>query len=174
MKRIRIAKPKVRREQHWHEPLPLDPRDLDIVRATRVRATAAGAPSPGTRHQGRSLEVPTPHDAGSAVRGQVLVHDALNRRAPRERHDQMPAGLLVQRARRTPHLGTHGQARSGHYRQMLREAPSTTVLQPRTPCHVPVTAGRVRQPEIYARQAAAGAFPRRAPPSYENRQTLAT
>jgi hypothetical protein len=43
MKRIRIAKPKGRREQHWHEPLPLDPSwehpDKDDP------GTAAGAPS---------------------------------------------------------------------------------------------------------------------------------
>ena len=41
MKRIRIAKPKARREQPWHEPLPLDPRDLDIARAKELaRATS--------------------------------------------------------------------------------------------------------------------------------------
>ena len=33
MKRIRIAKPKVRRERPWSEDLPLDPRDPDVRRA---------------------------------------------------------------------------------------------------------------------------------------------
>ena len=33
MKRIRMAKPKVRRERLWSEDLPLDPRDPDIRRA---------------------------------------------------------------------------------------------------------------------------------------------
>jgi hypothetical protein len=33
MKRIRMAKPKVRRERPWAEDLPLDPRDPDIRRA---------------------------------------------------------------------------------------------------------------------------------------------
>ena len=33
MTRDRIKKPKVRRERSWLEPLSLDPRDPDIVRA---------------------------------------------------------------------------------------------------------------------------------------------
>jgi hypothetical protein len=33
MKRIRIAKPKVRRERLWSEDLPIDPRDPDVRRA---------------------------------------------------------------------------------------------------------------------------------------------
>jgi hypothetical protein len=33
MKRIRMAKPKVRRERLWSEDLPLDPRDPDVRRA---------------------------------------------------------------------------------------------------------------------------------------------
>jgi hypothetical protein len=56
MKPIRIAKPKARREQHWHEPLPLDPRDLDIVRDS---GSARPKSHPG-HEPGRSLEVPTP------------------------------------------------------------------------------------------------------------------
>ncbi len=36
MKRIRIEKPKVRRERSWLEPLPFDPRDPDIVRAKSI------------------------------------------------------------------------------------------------------------------------------------------
>lgn len=43
MKRIRIAKPKARREQPWHEPLPLDP---SWERPDKHDpGTAAGAPS---------------------------------------------------------------------------------------------------------------------------------
>jgi hypothetical protein len=33
MKRIRIQRPKVRRERPYLEVLPLDPRDVDVVRA---------------------------------------------------------------------------------------------------------------------------------------------
>jgi hypothetical protein len=33
MKRIRIARPKVRRERLWTEDFPLDPRDPDVCRA---------------------------------------------------------------------------------------------------------------------------------------------
>jgi hypothetical protein len=33
MKRIRMARPKVRRERLWSEDLPLDPRDPDVRRA---------------------------------------------------------------------------------------------------------------------------------------------
>jgi hypothetical protein len=33
MKRIRVTKPKVRRERLWSEDLPLDPRDPDVRRA---------------------------------------------------------------------------------------------------------------------------------------------
>jgi hypothetical protein len=33
MKRIRIQRPKVRREEPWREVLPRDPRDPDVVRA---------------------------------------------------------------------------------------------------------------------------------------------
>lgn len=40
MKRIQTAPPKVRRERPWNEPLPLDPRDPDIVRV-KARARAA-------------------------------------------------------------------------------------------------------------------------------------
>jgi hypothetical protein len=36
VKRIRITKPKARRERPGREPLPLDPRDLDIVRAKQL------------------------------------------------------------------------------------------------------------------------------------------
>ena len=33
MQRIRIHQPKVRRERPWHDVLPPDPRDPDVVRA---------------------------------------------------------------------------------------------------------------------------------------------
>ena len=33
MKRVRMTKPKVRRERLWSEDLPLDPRDPDVCRA---------------------------------------------------------------------------------------------------------------------------------------------
>jgi len=39
VKRIRIRKPRVARERPWHEVLPTDPRDPDVVRAkTLARA----------------------------------------------------------------------------------------------------------------------------------------
>ena len=40
MKHIRIHKPRMAREHPWHEVLPADPRDPDVVRAkalTRAR-----------------------------------------------------------------------------------------------------------------------------------------
>jgi hypothetical protein len=33
MRRVRIERPKPRRDTWWLDPLPLDPRDPDIVRA---------------------------------------------------------------------------------------------------------------------------------------------
>jgi hypothetical protein len=55
MQRIRIDRRRIRRERPWHEVLPPDPRDLDVVRAkalarARDRAggrTAGQLPSPG-------------------------------------------------------------------------------------------------------------------------------
>ena len=40
MKRIRVEKPKVRRERAWSEVLPLDPRDPDIRRAKALARAA--------------------------------------------------------------------------------------------------------------------------------------
>ena len=37
MKRIRIEKLRVRREPRWLEVLPLDPRDVDVLRAKAVQ-----------------------------------------------------------------------------------------------------------------------------------------
>jgi hypothetical protein len=37
-----------------------------------------------------------------------------------KRHNQVPRRPLVQRAHQIPRLGSHGQARSGHYRRGRR------------------------------------------------------
>lgn len=37
MKRVRIEKSKGRREPRWREALPLDPRDVDVLRAKVIR-----------------------------------------------------------------------------------------------------------------------------------------
>jgi hypothetical protein len=55
MQRIRIDRLRVRRERPWHEVLPLDPRDPDVVRAKALaragdragRRTPTQSPSPG-------------------------------------------------------------------------------------------------------------------------------
>jgi hypothetical protein len=50
MKRIRASLPRIRRERHWPEDLPDDPRDPDVVRAkalarrSRVIPGQPGAP----------------------------------------------------------------------------------------------------------------------------------
>jgi len=44
MKRIRTARPRIRRERAWTEDLPADPRDPDVVRAKALaRAQSARA-----------------------------------------------------------------------------------------------------------------------------------
>ena len=45
MKRTRIHQPKVAREHPWHEVLPADPRDPDVVRA-KALARASDSRSP--------------------------------------------------------------------------------------------------------------------------------
>jgi hypothetical protein len=45
MKRIRIRKPRTVREHPWHEVLPPDPRDPDVVRA-KALARARTSPLP--------------------------------------------------------------------------------------------------------------------------------
>ena len=48
MQRIRIHQPKVRRERPWHDVLPPDPRDPDVVRAkalARARLTGSSRAS---------------------------------------------------------------------------------------------------------------------------------
>ena len=47
MKRIRTSRPRIRREGHWPEDLPADPRDPDVVRA-KALARAQLADSSGT------------------------------------------------------------------------------------------------------------------------------
>ena len=37
MKRVRIEKSKGRREPRWREALPLDPRDVDVLRAKALQ-----------------------------------------------------------------------------------------------------------------------------------------
>jgi hypothetical protein len=36
MRRVRLEKPRPRRERTWREVLPLDPRDPDVVRAKAI------------------------------------------------------------------------------------------------------------------------------------------
>jgi hypothetical protein len=44
MKRIRAARPRIRRERAWTEDLPADPRDPDVVRAKALaRVRSAGS-----------------------------------------------------------------------------------------------------------------------------------
>ena len=57
MKRIRIYKPRMAREHPWHEVLPADPRDPEIVRA-KALARASDSRGPDGRNvrgrQGRA------------------------------------------------------------------------------------------------------------------------
>lgn len=41
MRRIRIQKPKSNGERHWLEVLPMEPRDLDVVRAKALDRSPA-------------------------------------------------------------------------------------------------------------------------------------
>jgi len=44
MKRIRVGRPRIRRERGWTEDPPADPRDPDVVRAKALaRARPAGS-----------------------------------------------------------------------------------------------------------------------------------
>ena len=48
MKRIRVDRPRIRRERAWTEDLPTDPRDPDVVRAkalARARLTGSSRAS---------------------------------------------------------------------------------------------------------------------------------
>jgi hypothetical protein len=69
VKRIRIQRPRARRERPWGEALPLDPRDPDVV---RVKALVRAA-NPRRRVTGRAVTVPGPADAsGSTPSGSVM------------------------------------------------------------------------------------------------------
>ena len=51
VQRIRIDKPKTRRERLWPEDLPADPRDPDVVRAKALaRARSADASRTSRAH----------------------------------------------------------------------------------------------------------------------------
>ena len=44
MKRVRTARPRIRRDRAWSEDLPADPRDPDVVRAKALaRARKTGS-----------------------------------------------------------------------------------------------------------------------------------
>jgi hypothetical protein len=48
MRRIRVDRPRIRRERAWTEDLPADPRDPDVVRAkalARARLTGSSRAS---------------------------------------------------------------------------------------------------------------------------------
>ena len=80
MERIRIHRPRVRRERPWHEVLPPDLRDPDVVRA---KALARAGIAPATRPSDRrcSTRPPTRSCAaltiGSLVAGTVAAAGAL-------------------------------------------------------------------------------------------------
>jgi hypothetical protein len=51
MKRIRIDRPRIRRERSWSEDLPADPRDPEVVRAKALtRARLADSPRTNRAH----------------------------------------------------------------------------------------------------------------------------
>jgi hypothetical protein len=49
MKRIRIDKPRIRRERSWPEDLPIDPRDPDVVRAKALARARRAESSQASR-----------------------------------------------------------------------------------------------------------------------------
>ena len=51
MKRIRIDKPRIRREHPWPEGLPVDPRDPDVVRAKALARSQLTGSSRSNRTQ---------------------------------------------------------------------------------------------------------------------------
>ena len=51
MKRIRIGRPRIRREQPWPEDLPADPRDPDVVRAKALARSQLTGSSRSNRTQ---------------------------------------------------------------------------------------------------------------------------
>ena len=46
MKRIRIDRPRIRRERAWAEDMPADPRDPDVIRAKALARCPADRPIP--------------------------------------------------------------------------------------------------------------------------------
>ena len=54
MKRIRIDKPRIRRECSWPEDLPADPRDLDVVRAKALARSRSAAARPAAARSART------------------------------------------------------------------------------------------------------------------------
>ena len=68
MKRIRIQRPKARRERDWGEALPPDPRDPDVVRA-KALARAGDRTGRRTARQSRSPQpgqAPSPQQRATA------------------------------------------------------------------------------------------------------------
>ena len=62
MKRIRVARPRIRRERAWTEDLPADPRDPDVVRVKALgRARSVGSSRAGQAQQ--------PNAPGSGANG---------------------------------------------------------------------------------------------------------
>ena len=43
MERIRIQRPRLRRDRRWREVLPLDPRDPDVLRAKALGRSTRGS-----------------------------------------------------------------------------------------------------------------------------------
>ena len=55
MKRIRISRPRTRRERSWADDLPADPRDPDIVRAKAQAARKRTGSSRGRSTQPKGV-----------------------------------------------------------------------------------------------------------------------
>jgi len=53
VKRIRIYKPRMAREHPWHEVLPADPRDPEIVRAKALARASDSRGPDGRNARGR-------------------------------------------------------------------------------------------------------------------------
>src|SRR5262249_20309757 len=66
VEQIRIRRPRVRRERPWHEMLPPDPRDPDVVRA---KALARGSDRPGRKTARQSVPPGLPNRRRAAPPG---------------------------------------------------------------------------------------------------------
>jgi hypothetical protein len=59
MRRIRIQKPKSNGERRWLEVLPMEPRDLDVVRAKALDRSSVAVdreiPSDACNREGRTI-----------------------------------------------------------------------------------------------------------------------